>query len=214
MENEGTLEALCALVPIEAEKNRTKATNHITAIRQIADDLNDTDPGNPKVPKLNKFCDFFQTYIEIRDNEGSLFNLTKAQEQVVRSVAAEESAIAIKAQTMLKLIFGEYFDRPGEDLISLKSAAISQNIENVFEFMDNKMKAYPNPTEGWVTIELPEEALFGQITVVNIIGQQIIKHSINETIFSEDLGSLEKGLYLISVTCVNGDTYLQKIVLE
>ncbi|MFT7614340.1 MAG: hypothetical protein ACI9J3_003322 [Parvicellaceae bacterium] len=213
LEDEGTLEALCALVPIQAEKDRSKATIHIAAIRQKAAYLEASDPGNPKSHKLTKFCDFFQTYIEIRNTKGSLFNLSEVQEQNLRSVAAEDGAIAIKAQTILKLVFGEYFDRPGEDIDAPKSQIVSENT-GIIHPTQNLMKVYPNPTAGWITIELPEDALNGTITILNLMGQQVVKRQVSKTIFSEDLSSLSKGIYLVSVTSTTGNTYLQKLVLK
>jgi len=213
LEDEGTVEALCALVPIQAEKDRSKATNHIAAIRQVAADLDVSSPGNPKSPKLTKFCDFFQTYIEIRDTKGSLFNLSKVQEQNLRSVASEDDAIAIKAQTVLKLVFGEYFDRPGEDIVMPKSQVASEDPSIIYP-TEELMKLYPNPTAGWITIELPDDALNGTITILNLMGQQVVKRQVTKTIFSEDLSSLSKGIYLVSVTSTAGNTYLQKLVLK
>lgn len=61
---------------------------------------------------------------------------------------------------------------------------------------DAMIRVYPNPTNGLVTVELSTSA---EITVMNSIGQEVMKTSLNEGKHTIDLSERLSGMYVIHV---------------
>ncbi|MFC2104884.1 T9SS type A sorting domain-containing protein, partial [Bacteroidota bacterium] len=78
----------------------------------------------------------------------------------------------------------------------------------------NDLKVYPNPTNGVVTIELPDD--FNKnydINVYNLSGAQVYSAVINRSDNRLNLDELKEGLYIIRLEN-NGEVYSQKIQLR
>lgn len=76
---------------------------------------------------------------------------------------------------------------------------------------NNKIKFYPNPTSGIITIENPKNIDIKEVTIVNILGEVILKTLNYNTL---DLSYLPNGLYLCYITSSNGSVFIEKIAKE
>ena len=74
------------------------------------------------------------------------------------------------------------------------------------------LKIYPNPSDGWFTIEFPEDLSAQQISISNIAGQVVFEQQLQmqggKT--NLDLSYLERGLYFLRLN--NG--LVQKLILK
>ncbi|WP_396148448.1 Omp28-related outer membrane protein [Flavobacterium sp.] len=78
------------------------------------------------------------------------------------------------------------------------------------DFNASLIKFYPNPTNGLVTISLPESAI---ITLTDLSGKQVLTSQFESGESTLNLGSLSKGLYLINFA---GDNFSKtdKIIVK
>ncbi len=73
------------------------------------------------------------------------------------------------------------------------------------------VKAYPNPTQSVLTIEISEMNNY-TIVLLDVSGVELIKEQIDAATLTLDLNKLPKGIYLLKVSNLNGDTYTDKII--
>lgn len=77
---------------------------------------------------------------------------------------------------------------------------------------ETEMSIYPNPTDGQITISIPQSSGY-DYTISNMIGQEVMYgHSFGETT-QLDLSGLNKGIYNINIQ-VENTSYVQKIVVR
>ena len=77
---------------------------------------------------------------------------------------------------------------------------------------ETEMSIYPNPTDGQITISIPQSTGY-DYTISNMIGQEVMYgHSFGETT-QLDLSGLNKGIYNINIQ-VENTSYVQKIVVR
>ena len=81
---------------------------------------------------------------------------------------------------------------------------------SVDDFNASLIKFYPNPTNGLVTVSLPESAI---ITLTDLSGKQVLTSQFESGESTLNLGSLSKGLYLINFA---GDNFSKtdKIIVK
>ena len=91
----------------------------------------------------------------------------------------------------------------------LSNEALATVTLGVKSFGINNVKVYPNPSTGLFTIDTQEEV---QFTVYDIVGKSIVtkKGSIGNTIL--DLTQFEKGIYLLSVVNIEGESNTYKLI--
>ncbi|MBL0339865.1 MAG: T9SS type A sorting domain-containing protein [Bacteroidetes bacterium] len=71
---------------------------------------------------------------------------------------------------------------------------------------------YPNPTNGWLQIEITNStSLKSSITIYDILGQQIIQTSFSKSKFEIDLTEMKDGIYFVQIEN-NGIVYRKKVV--
>lgn len=85
----------------------------------------------------------------------------------------------------------------GEDLVSLPEPS-----------------AYPNPTAGPLTIELPEEWEGAQMLVFSLQGQKVYQQVTNDLRTKLDLSHLPVGVYLVRINTPHGHSHVERIVLH
>ena len=79
--------------------------------------------------------------------------------------------------------------------------------------LNDELMVFPNPSQGQVTVSIPEELSQGELMVVNAIGQQVVRKSLSTHESTFDLTHLERGTYFVHVS--KGDRRMTKrIVLQ
>ncbi|PLX19489.1 MAG: hypothetical protein C0599_10890 [Salinivirgaceae bacterium] len=75
------------------------------------------------------------------------------------------------------------------------------------------LKIYPNPTNGNVTIELPNVVSGAQVAVLDLAGKTVITKGFESTNATLDLSNLSEGIYIVKVQ--NGNIlHTNKIIVE
>jgi len=81
--------------------------------------------------------------------------------------------------------------------------------------IQDEIQIYPNPTNGIINIQVPDDLRNTDISIYNMQGAEILKieTSEGERIYSADLGEYSEGMYLIRVNKAN-QIYTKKILLK
>ena len=81
------------------------------------------------------------------------------------------------------------------------------------EELAGELTVFPNPSQGQVTVRIPEELLQGDLMVVNALGQVVLRQPLTAHEATFDLSHLERGTYFVHVS--KGDRRMTKrIVLQ
>lgn len=202
LEDEGTIEAKCMLVPIESKRDISKALDHIDEIRQEAILVTDLK----KKEEMNSFCDLFEKYIEIKTQKGSLFNMSEQQKLFIENLSEEDVTIAVQAKNILKLVDGGDFDLLGEDLIEdgiVKSAYIgNEGNEEIVEDEIVSFRVYPNPSEDLFNISAGDDRLY-TVSVYDLMGRLSTVSEFASTL-TLDMSSMAEGVYIYTIRDMNG----------
>jgi len=73
-----------------------------------------------------------------------------------------------------------------------------------------QIQVFPNPTRGWITLDLPENASIEKIEIRNMKGQKMGDYSKNDRTFLLPI----KGVYLISIFDKKGKQVTKRVVVE
>jgi hypothetical protein len=92
---------------------------------------------------------------------------------------------------------------PEQNYISIDLTSTEENLES-------SLKLYPNPTNGFVTIEL--EAM-QKVMVYNALGQVLLSKEANGDALQLDLSGLGNGLFWVKVMTQNG-TVVRPLVIS
>ncbi len=81
--------------------------------------------------------------------------------------------------------------------------------------LDHEVGIFPNPTTGALSIGITGISSLEQITVTNILGEQVLTNSIASphNFYSIDLSAMSKGIYFVRCTFASG-SITRKIVLQ
>ena len=108
----------------------------------------------------------------------------------------DKSIISINGSPMIRLLLGH-------------SQQIPSGVKNL---SNNPVKAYPNPTSGMLTFDLPDAATTYSLQLYNMMGQMCLSQTLDSSNNNINIGSLSEGLYLIKLTDSNtGIIYQNKI---
>ncbi|MEQ9188637.1 MAG: T9SS type A sorting domain-containing protein [Cryomorphaceae bacterium] len=81
------------------------------------------------------------------------------------------------------------------------------------DFSDSMIRAFPNPTNGVLNLEVNEEAVGSSLKIYNINGQLLDVYKVGETTLKVDCSSFSAGLIMILL--VDEDqAYTQKIIIQ
>ncbi len=84
-------------------------------------------------------------------------------------------------------------------------------------FLDAMINLYPNPSKEEVIVDIQNiETLYGyQLKIVNATGQTVFQQVIHQKKFSADLSTWGKGLYMVTVIDLSGQTVnKRKLVIQ
>lgn len=74
------------------------------------------------------------------------------------------------------------------------------------------LAVYPNPASNVVTIA--NKALLSNVTVINMLGQEVFSQTVNSTTVPVNVANLFAGTYLFKVTAVDGSTTAVRVVKQ
>ena len=89
------------------------------------------------------------------------------------------------------------------------SDTLEVNVTNTIEATD-ALTLYPNPTTGQVTLHAEQNM---EVSVINHLGQQLLRMPVQDRVFTLDLSPYGKGLYLILLRKENKQ-FIKKIIVE
>lgn len=80
-----------------------------------------------------------------------------------------------------------------------------------YQFVDTKLKVYPNPAQEMISIELEEDFDPSSVQLTNMLGEIVFKTEFEEVI---DLSKLESGLYVLQIKNQEGEVLTKKLIVE
>lgn len=98
-----------------------------------------------------------------------------------------------------------------EDVNRVRSIICGESLSTV-SFDNSNFKFYPNPVKDVLTISY--ETLISKVSVVNLLGQQLMSKSINANESQLDLSTLSAGTYLVKITTQDNLEKTIKIVKQ
>jgi hypothetical protein len=75
----------------------------------------------------------------------------------------------------------------------------------------SSLKVYPNPANNVITVD--SFKTIESITIVNLLGQEVILKNTNSESVTLDISSLQNGIYILKTT-VGGSTATSRIIKE
>ena len=90
--------------------------------------------------------------------------------------------------------------------VAFNPACWPEAVENTIK--TTAVNIYPNPTYSTITITAP--TLINNVTITNMLGQQVYAHSYSTSKAEIDVSNLPQGVYMVRVN----NTYVQKLVKE
>ena len=106
-------------------------------------------------------------------------------------------------------IFG---NRMGEITFTYNSSTL--NVDTVDPI--KSIKIYPNPSQGQINLSNVQNIDLKNIEVYSVLGRLVYIENVlpNTTNISLDLNSLRKGIYLLKLNTIKGNSITQKLILE
>jgi hypothetical protein len=75
------------------------------------------------------------------------------------------------------------------------------------------LKAIPNPTTGFTNIFVGQAFTTGQMTVVDLMGRQILSQTVDQRIIPLDMNQWQAGVYVINIK-IGKDQYTTKVIKD
>lgn len=89
--------------------------------------------------------------------------------------------------------------------------ALNMALLNVDELNLNEFKIYPNPTNGFISVSIPNDGSNSKIAIYNSLGQTILEQNINQSNATLSLENLNSGVYFYKIASANA-TQTGKII--
>lgn len=200
LEQEGSLEALCALVPIEVRRrDTTRANTIIDALRNIATEMEDNEPGCTRSCELNEYCDFQQSVFRIALREGGYFSITPEERTALELMASSDARIAVNAEAILHFLDETLPEYEGEELVFPKSMVTKEEVDELLKNSTNDLfSVHPNPSSGAVVFTIDKKELNGlEIIITDLQGKVMKIINVNGHEVNDNLGVIFDGVYLV-----------------
>lgn len=120
--------------------------------------------------------------------------------------ATDEGAITFYAAVMAINGSGNGGDQTITTSVSVNSSTLSINEENMLAF-----DIYPNPSQDFLTILLPNEITTGSIELFDYSGKSVKSKHINSVNNTLDMSNLSQGIYIIKLNS-EGKTGVQRVI--
>ncbi len=153
-EQEGSMEAICALVPLEINRDTVKAKGHISVLRTQADAIESIDPYSEKVINIKGFCDFHEMMLQIKNRPGSYFDMSQRELLQLSEISRSNLTVAPNAQAILGFVSGNYRELIGYEVFFPKNMTPDEVESILLEEKQSTFLMMPNPTAGLVNFEL------------------------------------------------------------
>lgn len=105
-----------------------------------------------------------------------------------------QNSIAINALGEPYIAFVECDDNCVVSIMKYDSVSVGIN-----ELIQNRLKVYPTPSSGKITVESSELQSQGQLTILNLGGQQLMQQEITEPKTTIDVSHLTPGIYMVKM---------------
>ncbi|MDB2462949.1 T9SS type A sorting domain-containing protein, partial [Algibacter sp.] len=76
-------------------------------------------------------------------------------------------------------------------------------------FSSKNLSVYPNPTSSILNIELKNGGSIKKTTILNLVGQQVLKNTTGRT--SINISGLSKGMYILKIESSDG-TFSKRVI--
>jgi len=104
-------------------------------------------------------------------------------------------------------------DSLGCTLPNCLDTTLHVSLEEIIELKEQKLIVYPNPTQHTIQVAINEQGeRLEQIIIYDINGREIINETMDTYIFTKDISSFSKGVYIIKVKGSNGSILSKKFV--
>lgn len=216
---DSSLAAKSALVMLAINTDLQSASDYITAIRSEIILLQNPE----QKQELTAFCDFYTHIIAIRSQNGSLSNLTTQQKQFIIRLSNENTATAILASNILKLIDNWESDLKGEpiDEEAPKSSIQTNYVADPIRVKltdELNIKVYPNPAEDYINFDVSHTTESDNryvLTIYDLQGRIIKEQPFNVHQYTLDTKELINGIYIYKLssslgTGINGRFIISK----
>lgn len=200
LEQEGSLEALCALVPIEVRrKDTTRANAIIDTLRSVAAEMEESEPGCTKSCELNEYCDFQQSVFRIALREGGYFRIMPKERTALELMANSDARIAVNAKAILHFIDQTLPDYQGEEIIFPKSIASEEEVNELLQNSNNDLfSIHPNPTSGNTVFTIEEDDVSGFEFIITDLNGRVMKIiTVDAKEMEQQLEFRANGVYLV-----------------
>ncbi|MFH2144337.1 MAG: DNRLRE domain-containing protein [Bacteroidota bacterium] len=128
----------------------------------------------------------------------TIYELTSAQEQLIRNIASTNTQASINAQVILYSVYGDEFEHP---IMKKPLQLRNQKINNKQPAIPD-VQLYPNPTNGNITISCNQQIIGSLLTfeITDILGKKVfnltfVSSEKNEIIIHD----LSSGLYMYRI---------------
>ncbi|HKX85944.1 MAG TPA: T9SS type A sorting domain-containing protein, partial [Flavobacterium sp.] len=136
------------------------------------------------------YVSFFEMQVPVRLN---LSNSTTLDVRLNNTFGGQSFNVALPAGTT---ITGVIFD-PNKDIISRNSTATLSSDDFTFS---NQVSLFPNPSNDYVEIELPDYAQLQKVNFYTILGQKAFETNTNKI----NISGLSDGVYSIIIETTGG----------
>ena len=200
LQNDGSVEAMCLLLPLASKKDTILVSNHIEMIRNFAAEEELWYPLNQTVKELQAFCDFHESLYNIKNRSGSYFSLKQEERDRLEFISQSLTSVKIYARSVLDFTqnIQKYFG--DHDFIYNNGSTRLVLLE---EYSQELFKIYPNPFEDNFTAEfnLNDEPYDAYILITDIAGKTIKSIPIvdDKSNISISINSNSGGIYLATL---------------
>jgi hypothetical protein len=195
LNNEGSIEALKALVPLEMKKNVGNVAPLIVLLRSEASRLEGIDRDDPNIAELEAFCDFHELMITVTPRLGSYYSMTALEVSEIEDFASSGLAIAANAKAIL------YFLDEKEPVYSaidpvlgggkkMAEQALNDNVTSSSNFT-----VAPNPTSSKVVFKITGEIEGYSVIITDINGTIIDLVNVDANAVNYEFKNTASGMY-------------------
>lgn len=217
LENDGSIEALCAFVPIAGKRDTTRTKQHLTTIRTEATHMDALDPRYAfQKREMDRFCDYYEFILRINRRPGSYLSMTPQERLTLEQFAAGDADIAINARAVINFLDETTTELTAEDyILSTKSMSAEEPKSNVPN-QTFGLLVYPNPTFNNFTavVDISDPFSNAALSIHSVDGKLIDEFEVSNHAqeIAVNLITMQPGIYLVSLTVDGTTRTVEKLV--